>query len=137
MSGVHAHPEFGWATAQYLVSARSPAATGQLHRSASCCLHDNLATRFAPAGPLADNDLDVMPKRVEKLHELVRREPVKFATDQSGDLRLIDAEHLGGGNLRQSVPFDDLRDAQPIRLLRAARRRSRAQDRRTRCRCSA
>ena len=83
-----------------------------MHRGASCGLHGKLATRFAPPGPLADNDLDVMPKRVKKAQELVSREPVKLATDQSGDFRLIDAEHLGSGNLRQSVPFDDLRDAQ-------------------------
>lgn len=66
--------------------------------------------RAARARPRADDDFHVSAEGLQKANEPFSGEPNQLVPQQRRDLRLVDAEHLGGDSLSQPLSSDDLRD---------------------------
>src|SRR3990172_1105046 len=61
--------------------------------------------------PRSDDDLDVVPKRVEKTEKPVGGETAKPSTNEIRDARLVDPENFGRPCLRQPSLLDDQGDS--------------------------
>ena len=59
---------------------------------------------------MLNHDLYILVKCIEKTKEAIGRKFPEFASEQLGDLRLINAQQRRCLRLSQAVPFQDLND---------------------------
>ena len=67
--------------------------------------HDSCG--FPGSRSFADDDLDIVIKGIQEVHEAFDGESVKLVVDQGRDLRLVHVEDAGGVGLRQATRLKD------------------------------